>query len=91
MPSLWLCMLLQNSTRAGTSAAPTPLAETPLVPAGAGAWVATGSMIGEGGRRMPVNRLVICAGAWSGRLSRQLGDPFPIEADRGYNTTLPAP
>lgn len=38
-----------------------------------------------------VDRLVICAGAWSGALSKQLGEPFPIEADRGYNTTLPAP
>ncbi|MGJ3260157.1 MAG: NAD(P)/FAD-dependent oxidoreductase [Rhodospirillales bacterium] len=49
------------------------------------------ALIAEGGRRVPVNRLVISAGAWSGRLSKQLGDPFPIEADRGYNTTLPDP
>lgn len=43
------------------------------------------------GRQLDVENLLICAGAWSGRLSRQLGEPFPIEADRGYNTTLPAP
>ncbi len=41
--------------------------------------------------RIPVSELVIAAGAWSGRLSKQLGDAFPIEADRGYNTTLPNP
>lgn len=32
---------------------------------------------------------VICAGAWSHRLARQLGDKIPLEAERGYNTTLP--
>ena len=43
------------------------------------------------GTRPEVDRLVICAGAWSGILSKKLGEPFPIEADRGYNTTLPSP
>lgn len=37
------------------------------------------------------DHIVIAGGAWSGRLSKQLGEPFPIEADRGYNTTLPNP
>lgn len=49
------------------------------------------ALISGDGRELPVHRLVIAAGAWSGRLSKQLGDPYPIEADRGYNTTLPAP
>ena len=49
------------------------------------------ALIADGGRELPVEQLVICAGAWSGRLSKKLGDPFPIEADRGYNTTLPNP
>ncbi len=43
------------------------------------------------GRTLPVESLVIAAGAWSGQLSKQLNERFPIEADRGYNTTLPAP
>ena len=38
-----------------------------------------------------IEHLVIAGGAWSGQLSKQLGEPFPIEADRGYNTTLPNP
>ena len=38
-----------------------------------------------------VEQLVIAGGAWSGLLSKQLGETFPIEADRGYNTTLPNP
>ncbi len=49
------------------------------------------ALIAADGRRIPVSELVIAAGAWSGRLSKQLGDTFPIEADRGYNTTLPDP
>lgn len=33
---------------------------------------------------------VVCAGAWSHRLAAALGDRIPLEAERGYNTTLPA-
>ncbi len=43
------------------------------------------------GQRHIVDHLVIAGGAWSGRLSQQLGESYPIEADRGYNTTLPNP
>ena len=35
------------------------------------------------------DRAVIAGGAWSGRLSRQLGDRLPLDTERGYNTTLP--
>lgn len=37
----------------------------------------------------PVGELLICAGAWSHLLARQLGDRIPLETERGYNTTLP--
>ncbi len=33
--------------------------------------------------------VVVAAGAWSHRLARTLGDPIPLETERGYNTTLP--
>ncbi|WP_298570494.1 FAD-dependent oxidoreductase [uncultured Aliiroseovarius sp.] len=33
-------------------------------------------------------RVVICAGAWSHRLARMIGDKFPLETERGYNTTF---
>ena len=36
-------------------------------------------------------RIVVAAGAWSGRLARQVGDRVLIESERGYNTTIPAP
>lgn len=33
---------------------------------------------------------VVAAGAYSHHLSRTLGEPVPLETERGYNTTLPA-
>ena len=41
--------------------------------------------------KYPFDHLVIAAGAWSHRLSVQLGDWCPLETERGYNTTLPNP
>jgi D-amino-acid dehydrogenase len=40
--------------------------------------------------RYPCHNLVIAAGAWSRPLARELGTHLPIEAERGYNVTLPA-
>ena len=37
------------------------------------------------------DKLVIAAGAWSGRLTRMLGEHIPLDTERGYNTTLPEP
>ncbi len=38
-----------------------------------------------------VRRLVIAAGAWSGRLAARLGSPVPLESERGYHITLQEP
>lgn len=38
-----------------------------------------------------IESLVIAAGAWSHRLTEQLGDRVPLESERGYHTTLPDP
>lgn len=46
--------------------------------------------IGGGRERKTAEQLVIACGAWSGALSRQLGDTLPLDTERGYNTTLPA-
>ena len=43
------------------------------------------------GGRQAVDRLVICAGAYSHLLARQLGDKVMLEAERGYHLVLPAP
>ncbi|WP_271948768.1 NAD(P)/FAD-dependent oxidoreductase [Ruegeria faecimaris] len=34
-------------------------------------------------------KVVVAAGAWSHHIARTLGDRFPLETERGYNTTLP--
>ncbi|MCZ4280765.1 FAD-binding oxidoreductase [Kiloniella laminariae] len=43
------------------------------------------------GQRIEFDQLIIAAGAWSARLSAKLGDKFPLDTERGYNTTLPNP
>lgn len=43
------------------------------------------------GGRLPVDRLVICAGAYSHLLAKQLGDKVLLEAERGYHLMLPNP
>ncbi|HSC07102.1 MAG TPA: FAD-dependent oxidoreductase, partial [Steroidobacteraceae bacterium] len=54
---------------------------------------------GEGGARalvthagkVPVETLVVCAGVHSGELTAKLGEPVPIEAERGYHVTYSDP
>lgn len=41
------------------------------------------------GRHIAADRVIVAAGAWSGRLARSLGDRVLLESERGYNTTLP--
>jgi D-amino-acid dehydrogenase len=43
------------------------------------------------GRRLAAGRVIVAAGAWSGRLAKRLGDAVLIESECGYNTTLPDP
>jgi len=40
------------------------------------------------GGRIPVRKLVVACGAWSGRLARRLGEPVPLQPERGYHVTL---
>lgn len=41
--------------------------------------------------RVSAERIVICAGAWSHRLSAQLGSTVPLQTQRGYHVTLSDP
>jgi D-amino-acid dehydrogenase len=41
--------------------------------------------------RLSVEKLVICAGAHSNEFSAKLGDPVPLEAERGYHVTYSDP
>jgi len=45
----------------------------------------------NGGREIVARKVVIAAGAWSGRIAKQLGDRVIIESERGYNTTIASP
>ena len=39
---------------------------------------------------LAVDRIVVAAGAWSGRFARQLGTDVPLDTERGYLMELPA-
>lgn len=43
------------------------------------------------GRRLEAAEVVICAGAQSGSLMRGLGEPIPLETERGYHTQIMSP
>ncbi len=43
----------------------------------------------ENSQTLRAQRVVVAAGAWSHTLARTLGERIPLEAERGYNTTLP--
>lgn len=43
------------------------------------------------GRRLAAEEVVICAGAYSATLAKKLGEPIPLETERGYHTQIMAP
>jgi D-amino-acid dehydrogenase len=43
------------------------------------------------GRSIAASQTVLCAGAHTGRLSRLLGEPIPLETERGYHTQIMDP
>jgi len=43
------------------------------------------------GRKIPADEVVICAGAFSAKLAQDLGEPIPLETERGYHTQIMAP
>lgn len=43
------------------------------------------------GRRLHADEVVICAGAFSAKLAAGLGEPIPLETERGYHTQIMAP
>ncbi|WP_299816257.1 FAD-binding oxidoreductase [uncultured Roseibium sp.] len=48
-------------------------------------------LILKSGERIEASRLVVACGAWSKHLAAQLGDRIPLDTERGYNITIPAP
>ncbi len=49
------------------------------------------SVILRDGRRIAADDVVICAGAYTARLSKMLGEPMPLETERGYHTQIMSP
>lgn len=45
----------------------------------------------QDGRELAADEVVIAAGAFSGRLSARLGEPIPLETERGYHTQIMQP
>ncbi|WP_420587512.1 NAD(P)/FAD-dependent oxidoreductase [Ruegeria sp.] len=45
----------------------------------------------EDGQTLKADQVVLAAGAYTGRLSKQLGEPIPLETERGYHTQINAP
>ncbi len=45
----------------------------------------------EGGRTITADELVLAAGAFTGRLTAMLGEPIPLETERGYHTQIMSP
>lgn len=43
------------------------------------------------GRKLDVGQAILCGGAHTGRLARALGEPIPLETERGYHTQIMAP
>ena len=43
------------------------------------------------GRRLAATEVVVCAGAYSAKLARMLGEPIPLETERGYHSQIMAP
>lgn len=68
-----------------------------LVLALADRFTALGGRIEQGevglkdGRRLPADEVVIAAGAHSAPLARALGEPIPLETERGRHTQIMAP
>lgn len=43
------------------------------------------------GRSIAASEIVLAAGAYTGKLARLLGEPIPLETERGYHTQIMAP
>ncbi len=49
------------------------------------------ALTGQAGTHYKFEKVVIAMGSWSNMLTSQLQDKLPLDAERGYNTTIPNP
>lgn len=52
---------------------------------------AVSEIVLEDGRRIAADEVVVCAGAHTVHLAKLLGEPIPLETERGYHTQIMAP
>lgn len=50
----------------------------------------TGARLADG-RALAASEVVLCAGAFTGQLTALLGEPIPLETERGYHTQIMSP
>lgn len=81
-PALWTQRLADDFVRNGGQIERAEICD--LAPSESGVRVA-----GPAGE-LHFDRVVVAAGAFSGRLTARLGLRLPLDTERGYNTTLPA-
>ena len=62
-----------------------------VVPSSSGDSGPSAAVQTEAGDIFAARSVVIAGGAWSKILAAGLGDPVPLDTERGYNTTLPRP
>ena len=81
-PALWLKTLTETFLSRGGRIEKTEVGSVSLTETYAGLSGPEGDI--------SAGQLIICAGAWSRKLAATIGDRFPLETERGYNTTLGA-
>lgn len=81
-PALWLKTLTEIFLARGGRIESAEVGSLSLTETSAG-------LSGTGGDTS-ASQIIICAGAWSHKLATTIGDRFPLETERGYNTTLGA-
>lgn len=74
--------LAQHFTGAGGTLVKAPVVGFEIGPDGPRA-------VRAGGQSYPCDAVVVAAGAWSKKLSQQLGHSVPLDTERGYHVTLP--
>lgn len=52
---------------------------------------AVSAVILKDGRHVNCDEVVLCAGAYTASLAKMLGEPIPLETERGYHTQIMAP
>ncbi|WP_102959725.1 NAD(P)/FAD-dependent oxidoreductase [Mangrovicella endophytica] len=81
-PYEYACALADKARQRGAEVSQGEVAAIEPIEGGVSLRLASGSTV-------RARQAVVACGAWSKALAAQLGDPVPLDTERGYNTTLP--